>query len=198
MAPPADNEGDRTLGSADRCPDGSFEDIYRVYSPVVRDFLSSRAVGVSRSDLPELVQEVFVRLWEHRERFRGDSSVKTYVLGIAKNVLRENVRGRHRRAAVSFDDVEYEVEGRRTDESRGLEAEETAAAIERAKSHLTPEQREAFELVHVLEIPVGEAAEMADCNPNQFRNRLYRARKALRELLRGTAVFLITGMTLWR
>lgn len=190
------SEDGRVAGKADDRTVGPFLDVYVTYSPVVRDFLLSRAAYLSRSDLPNLVQEVFARLWQHRGRFRGDSSAKTYILGIARNVLQEDRRARRRRAAVPFDSVEHEVESGSAQAGKGIERQEMAEAIERAKARLSPEQREAFELVHVLGLPVSEATRMAKCRPNQFRNRLYRARKVLRELLKDIAIGVVLCSTL--
>lgn len=45
----------------------------------------------------EVAQEAFVRAWEHGGRFQGGSSLRTWLFGIARNVLSERLRAEPRR-----------------------------------------------------------------------------------------------------
>ena len=56
--------------------------------------------------------------------------------------------------------------------------------IEQAKAKLAEAQREAFELDQIQDLPRAEAAKLADCSPSQFADRLYRAKKCLKQLLK--------------
>lgn len=62
--------------------------LYREYFPVVTDYIS-KLDGQSNSP-EDLAQEVFGRVWQSRTRYRLDSAVRTYLFGVAKNVLPEN------------------------------------------------------------------------------------------------------------
>lgn len=65
----------------------------RHYESVVRFFDNS----VSANDVPDLVQSTFIACTNGRERFEGRSSFRTYLLGIANNVLRSYYRSRSTR-----------------------------------------------------------------------------------------------------
>lgn len=61
--------------------------LYRKYFPVVTNYIMSRN---GQCESPEdLAQEVFVRVWQNRARYRPDATVKTFLFGYAKNVLHE-------------------------------------------------------------------------------------------------------------
>jgi RNA polymerase sigma factor (sigma-70 family) len=62
----------------------SFTRLYSSYQRTVRDFLLAH--GGRSFSAEDLAQEVFLRAWQDRERFSGRSSVKTYLLGIARHV----------------------------------------------------------------------------------------------------------------
>lgn len=47
--------------------------------------------------LEDLVQQTFLRCTEGVERFRSDSSFRTYLFGVAHNLLREHIRRKHSR-----------------------------------------------------------------------------------------------------
>ena len=65
-----------------------FEQIVRHYSGMVFS-LAARLVGPS--DAEDVVQETFLRAWHGLERFRGESSLKTWLYAIALN----RARARH-------------------------------------------------------------------------------------------------------
>ena len=65
-----------------------FEQIVRHYSGMVFA-LAARLVGPA--DAEDVVQETFLRAWHGLERFRGDSSLKTWLYAIALN----RARARH-------------------------------------------------------------------------------------------------------
>ncbi len=44
----------------------------------------------------EIAQEVFLQAWDSLPRYRGDSTIKTWLLGIAKNECRKFLRNRSR------------------------------------------------------------------------------------------------------
>lgn len=49
-----------------------------------------------QSDVDDLVQRTFIACVEGKERFRGQSSFRTYLFGVAHNVLRSHLRKRRR------------------------------------------------------------------------------------------------------
>jgi RNA polymerase sigma-70 factor (ECF subfamily) len=69
-----------------------FEQIVRHYSGMVFS-LAARLVGPM--DAEDIVQETFLRAWHGLERFRGESSLKTWLYAIALN----RARARHGRLA---------------------------------------------------------------------------------------------------
>src|SRR6185295_4343447 len=50
------------------------------------------------SQVDDVVQNVFLEAYRSSPRFRGDSAVKTWLFGIAANLVRGHRRSEHRRA----------------------------------------------------------------------------------------------------
>lgn len=153
--------------------------LYKKYFPVVVSYLTSLdRYQISPEDL---AQEVFTRIWQNRKLFRADSSLKTYVLAIARNVLRE-----HRRQ------VQHQIAAHNHSKSVSnpskseavLDRRELADTIKLAKSMLSDKQRQAIELVLLSGISITEAAKFAGCSDSAFRRRLCDAKKRLQELLK--------------
>jgi len=101
----------------------------RHFAAVHRYFANK--VGTER-DVEELIQRTFLATVEARDRFSGASSFKTWVLGIAHNLLCDHYRGRHRGGGPPIDLSEISVRdlcagpstllGRQRDEQALLEA----------------------------------------------------------------------------
>jgi RNA polymerase sigma factor (sigma-70 family) len=56
-----------------------------------------RRIGIYRgkmapSDMDDFVHEVFERVWQKRDHFRGDSTAKAWIIGIAYNVARNKAK----------------------------------------------------------------------------------------------------------
>ena len=162
----------------------AFAQLYRRLFPVMRSFLASLNGRSRRPD--NLTQEVFVRAWEYRKRFQARSSCSTYLGGIARNVLREENRRLQKERIIGKDRDSSLIQPASKDPSpleSAIQRDEFARLLAQAKERLSAKQLQAFELVHILDMPVVDAARLADCSRTAFANRLYRARKLLRRLL---------------
>ena len=133
-------------------------------------------------DAEDFVQLVFLEAHRSAARFRGDAAVKTWLFGIAANLVRNHFRSetRKRRAVDTL-----AVQPRRLPTSPGdaITREQqrrwVAAAIER----LTPALREAYILCVVEELPGGEAARALGIREASLYRRLSDAREALRAVI---------------
>jgi len=164
----------------------AFASFHAVMHPIVRDFIVSRDGRFNCHEVDDMVQEVFLRTWAGARRFQGQSSGKTYLLGVAMNVLREAWLRRAKLPAVWSIDLASLEDGSHPSlrvEPRPVDTQELMEEIVHAKAKLTGGQLEALELVHFRGMTMKEAARASGCNPNQFRNRLWRARERLRQLL---------------
>lgn len=132
------------------------------------------------ADPAELVQRTFLACVEARERMRGSCSFRTFVFGVARNVLCEHYREKQRAGrelpALLTDDPESSpaaVVMRRHDERLVCNALHCMSAELRAVVVLYYwEERTAPEIANLLGVPVGTV-----------RSRLRRACTALRHAI---------------
>jgi len=66
----------------------AFDSLYEVYSPKIYGF--ALKYFKSETDSEELVQEVFVKVWENRKSLKSDHSFKSYLFTIALNQIRKH------------------------------------------------------------------------------------------------------------
>jgi RNA polymerase sigma-70 factor, ECF subfamily len=150
----------------------AFEGAYRTHLAGIRGFLAR--LCVSPQQVNDLAQEVFVRAWKQRNRFRGNASVKTWLFAIAFNVTRES-RRMHRYAELR--DV---LPADDTSELARCSAKEQAVLLRDAVEMLPAKQQEAIKLVYFAGMRPAEAAQFVSCKPNVFHRRLADGRAEIR------------------
>lgn len=149
----------------------------------LRGFLG-RLVGHDNPDLEDLAQTTFETVHRSAGKFRGGSSVKTWIFGIAANVARHHVRSRGRRRRLA-DAVSRAPEAPSDDPAAAAASSERAAHLQRAIGELPIKLREAFVLVYLEGMAGKQAAEVLGVREGTIYKRLHKARARLRDTLKG-------------
>ena len=131
-------------------------------------------------DADEAVQDALVRAHQNAGRFRGESSVTTWVVRILVNVCMDRHRHNRARPAIPLPGATLEAFGGSQDPIAELE---TRMEIWRALDELPAQQRLPIVLVDVHRYPVAEVAEMLGVPPGTVKSRCARGRARLLTLL---------------
>jgi RNA polymerase sigma-70 factor (ECF subfamily) len=158
----------------------AFAALYDAHAP--RVFALCVRMAGDRALAAELLQDVFVRLWEQLGSFRGDSSFGTWLHRLAVNVVLVHARGASRRRARVAG--EADLPGDLPDP--GGQAPDVALRmdLERAIAALPTQARAVFVLHDVEGVPHEEISRQLGIAPGTARAHLFRARRLLREMLR--------------
>lgn len=134
----------------------------------------------SQEEAEDIVQETFVRVYQHRQSFNFKHCFSTWIYTIALNLARNELRKRRK---FKFYDIT---------EMQGNEAEfavdpkvpsNLPQALEKAIKQLPDKYRIAFILRDVQELPYDEVAKVLDVPLGTVKSRVNRARLMLREKL---------------
>jgi RNA polymerase sigma-70 factor, ECF subfamily len=162
----------------------AFSEVYRDYEATVYN-LALRMAG-DPFDAADLTQEVFLRVYRHLGKFRGRSSLKTWIFRIAVNHCRSRL-GRRRRPEQLPTGPDGDVERPIPDPARGPEertlAGDAARRVERALAALPLEFREAVVLRDLEEMAYDEIAAVLGVRIGTVRSRIARGRQRLRGAL---------------
>lgn len=137
----------------------------------------------------ELVQEVFYSAYKSLGRFKGDSSISTWLYRIAMNVATDSLRTKMRRPKVaeSMDYEEREAMGGIERKGKSVESQfimkESLQNVKEAMMKLPIKYRAPFVLNVVEGYSHEEIAEIMGITNGMARTRLYRALKMLRQEL---------------
>ena len=160
----------------------AIDEAYRLHHAALRAF-ANRFLG-DASLAEDLVHDVFVILPGAIRRFRGDSTLRTFLIGIAIKRGHKHLRAAGRRRAALARFAEQPVADAPRPDAAVARAE-LAALLYRALDRLPRDQCAAFVLCEIEQRTAGEAAEIVGAPEATMRTRLFHARKKLRALLDG-------------
>ncbi|MEO8184212.1 MAG: RNA polymerase sigma factor [Deltaproteobacteria bacterium] len=155
-------------------------EVYDQHHQAERAF-AGRLLGDSTA-AEDLVHEVFVTLPRAARRFRGESSLRSFLIGIAIQHARHHVRSASRRRA-AFARLSAEPERAVRSPEASAAERRLLEAVQQALDELPLDQRVAFVLCDVEERSSVEAAELVHAPEATLRTRLFHARRKLRAAL---------------
>jgi len=165
----------------------AFDDLVRSYQPTVQRVLVQ--LNVAPTDVEDLAQEVFMRVYRNLHRFRGQSSFYTWLYRITVNVFFDHNKKR-KRADVRLQRLQSAVADVSTmrpehdDPFRAAFERLTTDTFSRAIAMLPEPFRDVVAMREVDDLSYEEIALQTGISIGTVRSRLSRARARLKEVLR--------------
>ncbi|MCA9771283.1 MAG: sigma-70 family RNA polymerase sigma factor [Myxococcales bacterium] len=169
----------------------AFEEVVRKHGPRMR--ATARRLLRSESDADDCLQNAFLQVFRHIDRFEGRASLASWLRSITANEALMMLRARR---AHPEEDIEpllpaFLPDGHRAHESplgsepldALVEREQIAALVRRNIEHLPENHRTVVLLRDIEGFSTEEVAKLLDTNENVIKARLHRARAALKRLL---------------
>jgi RNA polymerase sigma-70 factor (ECF subfamily) len=167
-----------------------FDAAMREYWPRVFRFAlaSLRDRGAAES----LAQDCFLKAYQARDRFRGDSSVGTWLMQIAVNLIRDRARNQRLRFWKRTQTAAVEAtfagdlvpDGRSSPESHAV-AKQRVEAVWRVMNALSEQQRTVFLLRFVEDMDLLEIAAATGLKEGTVKSHLFRALQTVRAKVGG-------------
>lgn len=137
-----------------------------------------------RSQAEDITQEVFIKVYRNLDGFRQESDIKTWIYRIAVNEAKKHLRSWSIRKIFASSKVNEFVEQQYTSRMEGkllesLNREEFAKLITR----LPFQYRQIIALHYYQDLAIEEVAAVLSLSSGAARNKLYRARKKLKEIM---------------
>ena len=167
----------------------AFNELVRRYEGKI--FRLAQHVTQNREDAEDVLQETFLKAYEHLDQFKGDSKFYTWIVRIAVNQALMKLRRRKTDRSVSLDEtvdtgedtVTREVAAWDEDPEQRFSREELGGILDTAIDGLEPLYRSVFVLRDIEELSTEETAEALGLSIPAVKSRLLRARLQLREKL---------------
>lgn len=160
-----------------------------------RIFRLARHITQNPEDAEDVLQETFLKAYEHLEDFQGNSKFYTWLVRIAVNQALMKLRKRKSDSTVSLDEpidtgeetVPREIAVWDPNPEQTYSREEMRAILQNAIDSLPPAFRSVFALRDIEGLSTEETATILNLTIPAVKSRLLRARLQLREKL--TRVF---------
>ncbi len=142
-----------------------------------------------QADAEDAVQEVFIRAYRSLKSYNEAKPFVSWLFAIAANRVKTRY-GRKAGARLSFEESAWELYSARELELEGAGPEDNAInalaaeALRSALARLPRDQGRAVELYYFSGLSVAEGALSMGIGTEAFKSRLFRARNALRTLLK--------------
>jgi len=190
MAPDVMMAAVRVEPAADELAD--FEGVVQLHWAAVLRYVMA---SVRDRDAAETItQDCFMRAHQARGRFRGECSVRTWLMQIAVNLVRDYGRNRRlqfwkrtQESAVDLNTAGEWIPNRDLSPEARVSAAEQVRAVWRAAGRLSERQRTVFLLRFVEDMELLEIAEATGMKEGTVKVHLFRALQAVREEMRRQA-----------
>lgn len=164
--------------------DNLFKDLYASLCIYASDILKNRSIA------EEVVQDVFLKLWNNRETININTSLKSYLYRMVHNqslnFLRDRIAQR-KAEEISVDDISYRslVFGLESsyDLLNDLIGNNIEQELERAITELPPQCREIFCLARYQMLSYREIAEKLDISVSTVKSQMLRSIGKLKSML---------------
>ena len=140
----------------------------------------------NQADVPDVLQETFIKAYRALPKFRGDSAFYTWIYRIAINTAKNHLVSSARKSPPGSIDVQDAEDYGASDwlkeyvtPERELLANEIHNAVNLAIEELPADLREAVTLREFEGLSYEEIADVVDCPIGTVRSRIFRAREAI-------------------
>lgn len=156
----------------------AFDDIYVAFNHKLQKFVFS--LVKTEIDTEDLVHEVFVKVWENKEKLRNSASFDSYLFTIAYHTSLSFLRNKVKNAKY----IEFVKSVRagvdESDFAENLDREEISEKLNFLIEGMPPRQREVFKMKYFKNCSYKEIADNLKISVNTVENHMIKARRYLK------------------
>jgi RNA polymerase sigma-70 factor (ECF subfamily) len=153
------------------------------YQHAVYGFLRARMVPAGEAE--DLTQEVFLRFYLARDKFDESQAVLPWLIGFARNLLREFARKSRRQRSVEWTELCIELDSHSDREDEWQQRDEVLRHLPGCMDELGPSARQAIQFHYSENLRLGEISQKLKRSEGAVKLLMFRARQALKHCLQG-------------
>jgi RNA polymerase sigma-70 factor (ECF subfamily) len=160
----------------------------KAYTSIIRKYQEKlywhiRRMVVDHDDANDVLQNVFIRVWNGLENFREDSQLYTWLYRIATNECLTFLESQKKRSAVSLSDVESGLSNK-IKADRYFDANKLEWKLQLAIQVLPEKQRLVFSLRYYDEMPYEEMSRVLETSEGALKASYHHAVKKIEEYIK--------------
>lgn len=161
------------LDAVKRRDRGAFAELYRLYHPRLRGYLSRILSNAAIAE--EVLDDVMFVVWKDARKYRGQAAVSSWIFGIAYRKAMTAIRKESRHQSLLDHCADVNTVPAR--------APQDVELIQAGLVQLSADHRQVVELTYFSGFSYQEIATIADCPVNTIKTRMFHARRRLKYLL---------------
>jgi len=154
----------------------AFDDLYNKYAARLYNFSLKYLKSVEEAE--EVVQEVFLYIWDKRDGLKPDSSFNAYIFTIAYNNIKKHFNKKSRDNAIK-DDLIYTLLQKENNLDKTIDYKFLLEKVELIINALPARRKEIFIKRKYDGLAVKQIAEELGISPNTVENQLASAQKQI-------------------
>ena len=157
----------------------AFRELFEIYQRDIFNFLHFKLGNIEAAE--DLLQDVFIKIWERRRQLRENTSIKSFLFTIARHAALNYLR--HNRIVLKFQ-VEQRIRvSEEESEYQEFERNEIEQVLMNALTKLPEKSRLPFMMSRFEELTYNEIADRLNISVKTVESHMGRALKLLRESL---------------
>jgi len=158
------------------------------YTSIIRKYQERlywhvRRMVVDHDDANDVLQNVFIRVWNGLQNFREDSQLYTWLYRIATNESLTFLENQKKRASVSLSDVESGLSNK-IKADRHFDANKLEWKLQLAIQQLPEKQRIVFTLRYYDEMPYEEMSRVLETSEGALKASYHHAVKKIEDYIK--------------
>lgn len=142
-----------------------------------------RRLVVEHEDANDVLQNMFIKVWNGLENFREDSQLYTWLYRIATNECLSFLEQQKKRSAVSFEDIQEGL-SEQVRASDNFDANKLEWKLQLAIQQLPEKQRVVFALRYYDEMPYEEMSRVLDTSEGALKASYHHAAKKIEDFIK--------------
>ena len=163
----------------------NYTEIYNSYSPKIRRYINSI---FSVEDSEDLLQDIFLKVFNSLPSFRGEATINTWLYRIASNTVIDRLKSNTHKLCKAQHELNSSLSHYNNNHfnstfEKQIEKKEMNDCIRRFINELTEKNRDVFILSQYESLSNKEIAEVLDISIDSVKIRLHRAKESLKTSL---------------
>ena len=174
----------------------AFEKIYHLYSPRLLGFLVK--LVKSEGHAVELLQEIFIKIWNSRDNIDPEKSFRSYLYRVAENTVYDFFRKIAREKILQTELLKIN-KGFYSHVEEACFSKENQEFLQNVIDTLPPKRRQVFRLIKMEDYSYEEVSALLNISTSTISDHIVKANKFVEERLKGwnkTSIGMITVLFL--
>lgn len=159
----------------------NIEAVMTQYTNYIYAIIKSKSSAFKQEDIEEIISDVFLTLWNNREKLERDKNLSSYIAGITKNLIKKKYRDK--KIYENIEDYEEQLIISEKIDLYFEEQEQNEMIIQELDKFKTEEQT-IFLMFYYQNKKIKEIANFLNISESKVKMKLNRTRKKLKRKLK--------------